>query len=177
MAFLTNIFKNAKQNRLSKNCLQAAYEGDFKKALELLDLGADINVTGTGKRYSFGFTFKEPSTLGHAAVSKSNFKALTVLLEKGLDVNICAGNNPLVMHAIEVKNEAAAVALLARGADTSYVRSDLETPLSLAEANRMTEAVKLIMAQKQNSPALADPVTEAEVTAMKPLALKKSLSL
>lgn len=172
---LSSIFNNLKQNKLNKKCLQAAYNGDFKSALEFLEQGAEINYAGNVKIYAMIHSYKVPGTLGHAALRNANFKALTALLHKGLDVNISADGTPLVMYAIELKNEEAALTLLAHGADTSFVRKDLETPLTLAEANRMTQVVQQIKAGSVGSATPAAPVeTTADVAAMKPLAIKKS---
>lgn len=179
MTFLTKIFENSRQNKLNKNCLQAAHDGDFKSALELLDQGANVNYVGTAREWGYESYYKVTSTLGHSAISKDNIKAFTILLDKGLDVNISIGGSPLLMYAIESRNEPAALALLARGADTSYVRQDLETPLSVAEANGLTQVAGEIIARQQ--PAVAavvpeDSATANEVATMKPLALRKNVS-
>ena len=167
-----SIFNNLKQQKLNKKCLQAAYDGDFKSVLEFLSQGAEINYSGNAKQYHMMGSFKRPCSLGHAALINCNFKALTVLLDKGLDVNIYAAGKPMLMYAIELKNEEAALALLARGAHTSFVRSDLETPLTLAEANGMTQVVQQIRSRPAAPEAPAE--TGADVSAMKPLAIKKN---
>jgi ankyrin repeat protein len=149
--FLTEIFRKRAQEKQNKACLQAAFDGDFKKALELIDQGVSVNCTGTAKEWGWLSSWDVSMTLGHAAVRKGNSKALTALIKQGLDINIKAGDKPLVMYAIECKQEAMALALIKRGADVSYVRSDLETPLSLAEASGMRSVTQALKAREEPS--------------------------
>ena len=171
MMSLTAIFKNRTQNSLNKTCLQTAFDGNFKQALDLVAQGADINSAGKAKAYGMMSSWKVETSLGHAAIKHSNFKALVAFLDKGLKSNIEAGGKPLLMYAIEQRQEDAALLLLDRGAGTDYVRNDLETPLSLAEKNGMHTTVQRIKALPQEAPAV-DVIAAAVVRAMKPLTLK-----
>lgn len=171
MMSLTAIFKNRTQNSLNKKCLQTAFDGNFKQALDLVDQGADINFAGKSKAYGLMSSWKVDMSLGHAAIKHVNFKALGAFFDKGLEANIEAGGKPLLMYAIETKQEDAALLLLDRGARADYVRNDLETPLSLAEKNGMHTTVQRIKALQQAVSPI-EMAASAVVKAMKPLALK-----
>lgn len=145
---LRKIFEQKAQKKLNKQCQSSAHFGDFKTMAALLDQGADVNSAADVTETFFAIPIRRPTSLGHAAIQHANFKALTVLLDKGLDVNIeSSDGKPLLMYAIECGQTDAALALLERGAKTDYVRSDLETPLSLARAKGMAEVAGKIAAQ------------------------------
>lgn len=159
------------QRNLNQEACEAGYQNDFKKALELLAQGADPNHIGYHKESCYDGTYKVPSTLSYSAVKNGNEKAILALIERGLNVNISLAEDgkPLLMHAIESKKEGIACILVDHGADTSFVRKDLETCQSLAETLQMTRLLEK-MANREN------PSTEAQqaVTAMKPIQLKKA---
>lgn len=159
------------QRNLNQEACEAAYQNDFKKALELLAQGADPNHIGYHKESCYDGSYKVPSTLSYSAVKNDNEKAMRALIERGLNVNISIADDgkPLLMHAIESKRERLACILVDHGADTSFVRKDLETCQSLAETYGMNELLEK-MAAREN------PSTEAQqaVTAMKPIVLKKA---
>jgi ankyrin repeat protein len=179
MGFFGKLFSRATetkeekvQRNLNQEACEAGLENNFKLALELLAQGANPNYIGYKTEYSYDGSYKVPATLSYSAVKHNNEKAMMALIERGLDVNISLDQKtgkPLLMHTIESRNERLAGILVDHGADYSFVRSDLETCKSLAEAYNMTELLGK-MAAREN------PSTEAkqDVTAMKPIVLKKS---
>lgn len=174
MAFLSKYFQERAEKKRNKAALDAAHQGDFKTALEMIGQGVNVNLVGTLTGYSYEFSYKFATSFGLAAIHNANTKALEALFSRNLDVNQTVGEKPLLMYALEQKQERVAEMLLDRGARTDYVRQDLETPLSLAEQLGYAGVVSRI----KNKPAAPAPEAETSgpLTTMKPLTLRPSHS-
>ncbi|MEZ0261355.1 MAG: hypothetical protein ACAH80_10120 [Alphaproteobacteria bacterium] len=177
MGFFTGWFKKATESKetkaqrdLNQEACTACHEGDFKLALELFAQGADPNHIGFRWEHDYDGKHKVPITPAYDAVRHNNEKAMMALIERGLNVNISLAKDgkPLLMHTIESKKERLASILVDHGADTTFVRKDLETCKSLAEAFDMQELLG-----KMEARANLPPEAQQAVTAMRPIQLKK----
>ncbi|MFE1861317.1 ankyrin repeat domain-containing protein [Streptomyces anandii] len=95
-------------------------------------------------------------TPAHKAVEGSDYEALTLLLDSGVDPNEMCFGHTLLTHAIDVEgdghvqtgyslNTAATSILLAYGADPSLPAADGETPLQMAEYYHHEPARRLLL--------------------------------
>lgn len=127
----------------TKAAAKAAFAGNFEQAFTLIDKGADINAScwigdpddGGGE-----------GNIGYSAIKHGNLKALEQALERGLDPNLQSPyRQPLVIFAIQNKQEDAAKLLVERGADvSSYLLGDFFSPLALTRIYKMPELEALI---------------------------------
>lgn len=142
MGILKEIFDNQK----SKNAMKAAFSGHFDRAFAILETGGDINAT----RY-----IGDPEdgggegNIGYAAILHGNREALEKALDKGLYPDLQSPyRSPLVIFAIQNKQEDMAKLLVERGADVASFRfADYLSPLSLAKMYKMDSLAALIEAK------------------------------
>lgn len=94
-------------------------------------------------------------TPAHKAVQGSDYEALAMLLDSGVDPNEMCFGHTLLTHAIDLEgdghlqtgyplNATATAILLAYGADPSLPAADGETPLQMSEYYRHESAQRLL---------------------------------
>ena len=149
MVKLTPIFKGQK----NKAAARAAFAGDFETAFSWIGKGAEINSSAyIGDPDEDG----GEGNIGYAAIKHGNLQALEKALDMGLDPSFQSPyRSPLVIFAIQNKQEDAAKLLIARGADvSSYLLGDFFSPLATARVYNMPD-VEALIAQKLTPDQLA----------------------
>lgn len=127
----------------SKAATKAAFAGHFAQAFAILETGGDINATRYIGDPEYG---GGEGNIGYAAIMHGNKAALEKALDKGLDPGLQSPyRSPLVIFAIQQKQEDMAKLLVERGADVaSYQWQEMLSPLSLAKIYQMDALATLI---------------------------------
>lgn len=143
----TDAIAKYKRHGLNKQALRAAHGGNFPKAFEFINAGADPN-------FSMPYDLILPidnltimGNVGRAAVMRNNTVALKDLLDAGLDKNLKLGRKQqsLLYLAIEARAEDAAMMLLSKGADPgSYDGGPHSSAYSLAREYRLGRVVQAL---------------------------------
>jgi uncharacterized protein len=135
--------------------MEAAYAGHLETVKLLLDHGADLSAKKNDGATPIGLAgrskvvvdlFKNVSALVDAA-SKGNNEILKELMDKGTPLNGLDrfGNSALTAACYGGKTDTVKL-LLEKGANPNIKKSDGETPLSLATAQKHAEIVALLNA-------------------------------
>mmetsp|Transcript_24238 Transcript_24238/g.55366 ORF Transcript_24238/g.55366 Transcript_24238/m.55366 type:complete len:470 (+) Transcript_24238:34-1443(+) len=125
----------AQAKRVQEELITACMRGDLRKATKALEHGA--NVSAPNAR---GVT---PVMLASTAVGKSAHEALTLLLDKGAEINAKAANGwSALLHACRSGKLQAVELLLERGAEISCLTVDKQSCLVMAILEGSLELVQ-----------------------------------
>lgn len=114
----------------------AAFFGHLDLALDLLEKGADPNVSSRNE-------FKVSPL--HSACATSNLKMAELLIQKGADVNAKQMHGVTPIHSAAHNGQTALVQLLIdNNAEINAIMDNGQTPLSMAENGEFLETVELI---------------------------------
>lgn len=127
----------AKLRLLDADLRLAACDGDIKKVKNLLERGADVNVTGV--QGTSALISAEACTL-HDKLTESRVQLVELLISKGAVVNHRASDGgTALMYAARNGDTEAVKALLRNGATVNIADKEGETALMKAAASSCTE--------------------------------------
>lgn len=131
--------------------LEAVMNSDFKRAKELLEMGADATA-----RYA-----SHQSSMLYVAVFRDHADMSKLLLDHGAEVNACNANGYTPLHWAARRSCSLVVRLLLeRGADMNILNEDGETPLDIAQTN----GHEGILAEFKNFSANKEKIQKIEMT-------------
>ncbi len=83
------------------------------------------------------------------ACYKNDFQKVTEALSKGADPNFVPAKFSPLMYAVQNKNIEVIKLLLSKGAKADYSGLNGQTPLSIAQSNKLTDAIPLLLGAKE----------------------------
>jgi len=142
LIFITIFAFSQDKEKLNKELLKAATNGDLAKVKDLLAQGADINTTGS----SFGWTPLMNAVFSDKGESE---KVFNYLLEKGANPKIKNNGGGTVLHIAANAGKIYALnALLKAGLNVNDLNGNGSTPLIIAATWGRDEFVKELLKNK-----------------------------
>lgn len=134
------ITNNQKDNQSLRPLQKAIIQGATRAYLEqLIAHHADIHTVD-----------KQNLNLVHISATTNHTQALTLLIEKGVDVNHCDKNGNLPLHCAAIQGFNEAIKLLARARYINTPNKDGNTPLHLASLQGHSDTIELLYQYQAN---------------------------